>query len=206
MPVLTGFVKEIKSRNGVSAKGKPWTMYTLALTDANGADAGFHSAGFDVPVCKQGDYVQFENNVNAKGYSDVVKGTIKVAANPPARAAAPVSKPAANGAVAPAPSLVQSQIQYQNARSAAIALVEVLLGHKALVVSAAATKAGEAKRYEEIVAAVDTLTVKNYFDCETLRLLESVDDVGDVAILASDDIQEEAPEEIEEASDDPGFA
>lgn len=72
----------------------------------------------------------------------------------------------------------EPRIRYQNARSAAIEVIGLLLQHDALPASAAKTKAGQAKRFEEVTAAVDKLTVQYFNDTGTLRLLESVADGG----------------------------
>ena len=70
----------------------------------------------------------------------------------------------------------EPRIRYQNARSAAIDVIGLLLQHDALPASAAKTKAGQAKRFDEITAAVDKLTVQYFTDTGTLRLLETVAD------------------------------
>ena len=70
----------------------------------------------------------------------------------------------------------EPRIRYQNARSAAIEVIGLLLQHDALPASAAKTKAGQAKRFDEISAAVDKLTVQYFTDTGTLRLLETVAD------------------------------
>lgn len=54
----------------------------------------------------------------------------------------------------------------------------LLLEHDGIPMTKASNKAGEAKRFEEIVAVIDKLTVKFYRDAETGRLLETVADMG----------------------------
>lgn len=210
MTQVVGFVKEIKVRTGANAQGKPWKSFTLVMEGKAGEQLGFFSTGFEAPKASQGDYVQFEHTTNAKGYHDVVKGSLKVASKPPARGA---SAPAAAGEGPAANTLTNSernnQIVFQSARNAAVELVATLGTLKALPVSQASTKAADAKRFDEILAIVDKLTVRFYNDTLTLRTLETVQDTGADESPAEEQVEEtaEGDEFADDASagDDPGF-
>ena len=103
----------------------------------------------------------------------------------------------------------QNSIIYQSSRKDAVSIIQVLLENDALPLSAATTKAGAARRYEEVIALVNKLTVQFYNDVNTLRLLDSVQDAGaqtkDVGKLPDDsDAEEEVDgdDESEEYKDD----
>lgn len=151
-----------------------------------------------VPI-KAGDYVEFEAEPKDDKAMTAVKGTARKPKNAPAKPAAPAQssgggyKGKGGGGYKPREPVKSAifgnigqnsteddikRISLASARTAAIELVSVLLANDGLVTSAAATKAGQASRYEEIVAAVDKLTVKYFFDSATGRLLESVADEG----------------------------
>lgn len=162
---FTGFIAKIGIKTGTSKRGA-WKLYSIKI---DGQDEWI-SAGFDAPPCKEGDYVSIEAEQNDKGYWDAK--SIKQVKNAPAKEAAAVSGPAL------AKTSTQTSIHYQSARKDAIALIELLLTHKALPMSASATAAGTAKRYEEITALIDKLTVRYFNDAETHRILEDVTDEG----------------------------
>jgi hypothetical protein len=161
--------------------------------------------GFVPFFMKEGEYVQFEADIKDDKAATFVKGSGSKPKNPPAKPAAP-AKPAGQGGgngyagkggggggYKPRPPVESKlfgkiggnnteddirRMSYTAARSAAVETVALLLANEALPMSAAKTKAGEAKRYEEIVAAVDKLTVKFFFDAAGGRLLQSVADEG----------------------------
>ena len=86
-------------------------------------------------------------------------------------------------------------------------MCKLLLQHDALPVSGAKGKAGESKRFEQVQDFVNKLTVQFYHDVETLRLLDSVADAGDVEVAARGELPEEVeapaePETVEDAFDD----
>jgi hypothetical protein len=68
------------------------------------------------------------------------------------------------------------RMSYASARGDAIAAIKVLLENDGLAITGAKTKAGQAKRFSEIVAAIDKLTVKFFFDNASGRQLELVAD------------------------------
>jgi hypothetical protein len=177
--VITGFVKEVTQKSGQGRNGKPYTLYGVVVVSKEGRDLGRFGAGFDAPACKKDDYVQFSVTTTADGKYYNIEGPIKVSQQkrePPAAAAAALSAPS----TAEQKEATQKAIQYQAARNAAIEVVKILGSAKALPITGAATKAGEAKRYDEILAIVDKLTVRFNFDTETLRVLDTVQDEGTV--------------------------
>lgn len=177
MSDFTGFIQKVAVKTGKGKKPpfKPYTLYSLKLADENGVELEqWFGAGFNKPEVKEGDYVLLTAEQNSLGYWDV-KG-IKPLKNAPAKASAPASGGNTSGSTIS----TQSSIHYQSARNCAIEVIKLLVETKSLPVSAAQTKAGEAKRYEEIMALVDKLTVRFYVDTETQRILESVTDEGAV--------------------------
>lgn len=164
MSNFTGFIEKIGIKTGTSKRGQ-WKLYSFKMSDVE----HWLSAGFDAPAAKEGDYVSIEAEQNDKGYWDVT--SLKQVKNAPAKTGS------ATAANSPAKG-TQTSIHYQSARKDAISVIELLLTHKALPMSAAATAAGTAKRYEEITALVDKLTVRYFNDAETHRILEDVTDEG----------------------------
>lgn len=172
MSTFKGFIAKINSKQGKSASGRPYTLWSIKLENEDGTEQEkWLSAGFDKPEANEGDYVEITAEENAKGYLDVK--SIKHLKNPPAKVVAGGTK-APNTHV----STTQTSIHFQSARNAAIAVLGILVAKDALPISAAKTKAGEAARYEEIMALVDKLTVRYFIDAETHRILESVADEG----------------------------
>jgi hypothetical protein len=88
----------------------------------------------------------------------------------------------------------------QHSQEMAICAAGVLLTHNALPMSGAAFKAGEAKRFSEITAMIDKLTVKFYNDAATGRLLETV---ADTVIDTAPDAPLPASKKKEAAGKDP---
>lgn len=178
--VIQGFVKEITTKAGVSRNNKPWTLYGLVIVSDAGRDLGRFGAGFDAPACKQNDYVKFEVEATADGkYFNVKAGTLQVSQRqrtPPAAAAATLAGPSS----AEQRDATQKEIRYQASRNAAVEVLKILGSAKALPITAAATKAGEAKRYDEILAILDKLTVRFNNDTETFRVLDRVQDEGEI--------------------------
>ena len=185
--VITGFVKEVTTKQGTSKAGKPWTLFGLVIVSEAGRDLGRFGAGFDAPTSTTGapvkaqDFVKFEVEATDDGkYFNVKKGTLEVSQRKreaPAAVTAPTSGHTDGVA---ARTVTQNAIQYQAARNAAIEVVKILGSAKALPITGAATKAGEAKRYDEILDIVDKLTVRFHFDTDTLRVLDRVQDEGEI--------------------------
>jgi hypothetical protein len=203
--IIEAFVKKINSREVSTRKG-PSTSYSLKLETPEGKEIdGWFSAGFKAPSVREGDFVKLEYETNARGYTDILR--IAAQKNGPSRASAP-AQPAGRAA---SPSTAvgdvrQRHIHFQSSRKDAIELVSLMLENGALPITEAKTKAGTAKRFEEIQALVDKLTVRLFNDCETLRLLESVADTGaekkKIDKLPEDDADADATEEADNASSD----
>lgn len=187
MAKLEGFVNKLNTKSGVGKRG-PWTLYSFILELADGTESPWVSYGFEQPPFKEGEYIAFETD-EKDGRHNFNKGSGRKPANPPERA-----KPAVQGKAAPANAGAskavnsasatvsgstadrQTSIVMQHSQEMAITAVGILLSNDALPTSGAATKAGEAKRFSEIMAAFDKLTVKFYNDAATGRLLETVSD------------------------------
>lgn len=197
--VYTGFVARLTTKTGKKGNGEPWTKWSAKIEQKDGTEYNdWVSLGFDDPGIKEGDYIRVQVEDN-NGYKQIVKGTTvqKNTKNPPARAQKQQnSTQRGNGGGfrrsgggggggnrfdgtgiqnRSNPEDVK-RMTYANARTAAIALVDVLLSHDALPSSIAKTKAGQASRFDEALAAVDKLTVRFHNDGLTLRLLETVAD------------------------------
>jgi hypothetical protein len=206
---VEGFVEKIFVREGNSARG-PWKAYSIKVQRTSGdVDPRYYQFGFDEPKFKEGDYIRFDATIKDDKTASYVKDSGTKPKNPPAKPAspAPQGKAPYNGPKgggggykprAPIESKVFGQIggnnteddirrmAYSNARSAALEAVATLLAHDGLVTSAAKTKGGQAQRYEEIVAAIDKLTVKYYFDGASGRLLTTVADEGSTESRVAD--------------------
>jgi hypothetical protein len=200
--VIKGFAKKIGIKEGRGKRG-PWKLYSVKIELEDGSEHdSWISLGFDAPSFKEGDYVKIEASENDRGYLQADKVTkLK---NPPAKSS--------KGAAAPSGGHVtstQTSIHYQSARKDAIEVLKLLQSQDALPLSTAKTKAGEAKRYEEVMALVAKLTVEFFNDAETHRLLKTVADAGkvdtDAGELPEDDEDDSEAEESyadEEESDD----
>lgn len=177
MTEFKGFVQKIAVKSGKSKRPpyKSYTLYSIKLADEKGVELEqWFGAGFEAPPVKEGDYVEVNAEQNDAGYWDV-KG-IKPLKNAPAKVSASPASAVSSGSNIS----TQASIHYQSSRNAAIEVLKLLVETKSLPVSSAQTKAGEAKRYEEIMALVDKLTVRFYVDTETQRILKTVTDEGAV--------------------------
>jgi hypothetical protein len=196
--VVKGFVAKINARPVNTRKG-PRTSYSMKLAREDGTEIdGWISVGWEAPNFNEGDYVKVTYAKNERGYLDASE--VKPLKNAPERvggnsASRPTSRGPSSGASASGGRAYDPKgptIHYQNSRTAAIELVGLMLAHDALPISGAQTKAGAAKRYDELVALVNKLTVQFYFDVETLRLTKSVADAGAEKPKAKDaDIDED---------------
>jgi hypothetical protein len=178
MSEFRGFIQKIAVKTGKGKKPpyKPYTLYSIKLADEKGVEfEQWFGVGFAAPNAKEGDYVELDAEQNLAGYWDV-KG-LRPLKNAPAKVATSNTASSSESVSGPAIS-TQSSIHYQSARNSAIEVIKLLVETKSLPVSAAQTKAGEAKRYEEIMALIDKLTVRFYVDTETQRILETVTDEG----------------------------
>jgi hypothetical protein len=202
MAIFKGFVVAIGEKSGKSSKGKRWTIYSAKIEKEDGTEYDkWISLGFDEPSIKKGDYVKITTETNEAGYENVVKDGIKKLKNAPARSGKSASGGAAGNGSS---STTQQSIHYQNSRNLAATVLTLLQEKDALPLSSAKTKAGEIKRYEEIMALLDKLTVRFFYDAETLRLLQSVVDEGKASTVEGDlpDDDEEETTDDEESDDD----
>lgn len=189
-----GFVAKVFERSGTNARGA-WVARSFKIASPDGTeDPMFFQLGFNTECpFKEGDYIKFNAEPKDDKAMTFVKGTGKVVKNPPKR-----SSSAAPSGGRSAPQTKDSDLfgqiggynteddirrmSYSAARSDAVALVGLLLEHDALPMSKANSKAGTAKRFEEIGAILDKLTVEFFFDAASGRKLDSVDDAGTVEV------------------------
>jgi hypothetical protein len=205
-----GFVGRINTKSGDG-----WTLYSAKIQKADGSEYkewvsfGFEEQ-FETFNVKEGDYVKIETQ-NIKGNERAQ--TVKKLKNPPEKPA-PVernsggnsgfkgNKGGGNGfKKQPTNPEDVARISYANARDHAIQVVALLLEQKALPLSKADTKAGEQKRFAEITAMIDKLTVQFQKDGVSLRVLESVADSRVPAKAPAplpDESEEDDEEEVEE--------
>jgi hypothetical protein len=177
--MIQGYVKKVNTKDGKGKRG-PWTLYSCIIEQDDGTESGWISCGFDKPPFAEGSYISMETSKDDK-YTNYVVGSAKVL-EPPKRAPAstPVA-PASSGAPTERKGAYvdrNDSIVYQSSRKDAIALVSLLLEHDALPLSTATAKSGIAKRFDEVTAFVDKLTVQYYGDVQTGRVLQSVVDAG----------------------------
>jgi hypothetical protein len=185
MAKFQGFVNKLTTKEGTGSRGK-WTLYSFVVEQDDGDISPWISFGFAAPPFAEGDYIAFETD-EKDGRHNYKKGSGSKPANPPERAKARTSNTGAgsgNQKAAGATAAVQgtngadrqTSIVMQHSQEMAILAAGVLLTHNALPMSGAASKAGEAKRFSEITAMIDKLTVKFYNDAATGRLLDTVAD------------------------------
>lgn len=194
MAKFQGFVNKLATKEGTSKKPpyRPWTLYSFILEHEDGSDSPWISFGFEKAPFVEGEFISFETD-EKDGRHNYKKGSGSKPANPPQRAKARTSGgtavangnttgtkagTGAQGATAGSAATAdrQTSIVMQHSQEMAISAVAVLLSNNALPMSGAASKAGEAKRFSEITAMMDKLTVKFYNDAATGRLLETVAD------------------------------
>jgi hypothetical protein len=200
---VTGYIGKVFTRPGIGPRG-PYASDNILLKSAEGEDIGWFGVGFRknvnvAPNISEGQHVTFKFQEDQKGFKNV-DGPIETVAEPVAQpataAAAPAGKPAMNS---------NPGMNYGNARTTAAAVVKTLLEHDALPITKTAGKANQAVRYETVIAAIDKLTVKYYFDGDAYRLLDLlpdeglVDVSGDGALPDADPAAPPTAEELEEA-------
>ena len=233
--VFTGFVvgkkdtdSKVFEKSFTRKNGSKGTSYSFRVADANGdeVDAWFQ-AGFEPPPVKDGDYVRFSADKNARGGYTPDFSTLKHGKNPPARKGPEKASHSSGGKAAGKGGSKDSywnsdqkryDTGYHAARASAIETVSVLLAQNSLPVAAAQGKAGKAKRYEEIIDFIEKLTVMYFRDefpdaeVEGWRLLtkiadpglESVKDAG--SLPDADDAEEEFEDDFNDdvVTDDEG--
>lgn len=205
MSSAEGFIKKVYEKKGSGGKGA-WALDNLLIVDENGEDIGWFGLGFRddasvPPKCKEGDYVTFDWEADGD-YKNIVKGSAVIKKDAPKQQA-----PTAGAGIGPAiPSgggSTQQNIHYQNSRTAAIELTGLLLDNDALPKTNAKTAAGVSKRYDEITATVNKLTVQFFNDLESFRLFDTVADAGIVDTSADGQLPESAEVPTNEDGDEP---
>lgn len=187
--IFEGYIKKLNTKTGSGRRGT-WTLYSGKIEKADGTEYDkWVSFGFEKPNAVEGGYYIIETETDAKGYEKVTSVTETKA---PARNAA-VAAAVASGAG----SAKQDSIHYQNARGNALSFVELAVKLDALPFLASTGKAAQAKRFAELQALVDKLTVQFFHDTDTLRLLDSIEDAG-----AEDDVVPGASDDDKVADDD----
>lgn len=202
---IEGVVKKISTKTGKGRGGKAWTLYSFVLGLDDGSESEWITFGFDKePPFEEGDRVNVGAESDKNGYLKYKEGSGRIVSTKPVGSGAatgvsepqPAARAGTEGAAAPSaisPRAVaedtrQRQIVAQHSQEMAIGIVGLLLQHNGLPVTGAQTKAGEAKRFEEIVAAVDKFTIKFHNDVVTGRLNATVADMGVVSVMAKDAI------------------
>jgi hypothetical protein len=228
-----GFVVKLTEKRSPPESKRKWILYSVKLEKRDGTEyEDWVSLGFDDPGLKEGDYVAFQaSQENGRWRAD--PKTIQKSKNPPARA----SRGSASAGSQSGPAGTSSasvgggnrfdgtgiqnrtnpedarRMAYANARSAAIEVARLLIETKGLPFTKADTKAGEAKRFDEITAGIDKLTVKFFNDGVSLRLLETVADTapstapdGELPdVKNGEDSMNESLEPNDTPEDDEGF-
>lgn len=211
--IFKGFVQKILTRTGTGRRGS-WTAYNAIIEKDDGTTyeqpVGF---GFDKPNIKEGDYVKIESE-DVRGFEQAV--SVKKLKNPPARS----SKKEQSGSSSRGNSGgggnrfdgtgIQNRtnpedakrMSYANARTTAVEVISLLLAHDALPLTATKSKAAQAKRNKELLAAIDKLTVQFFNDGMSLRLLDTVADAGVLDNAPSSTLPDDSSGEEEEEDDD----
>jgi hypothetical protein len=201
---FTGTLVVLNTKKGNGARG-PWTAYSGKVVRPNGEEyEEWLSFGFKKPDCAQGDEVVITAK-KEEGFWKVTdvevtkpadseeSGSVASSGSGTGASSAGSSVPQESSSSKASPSGKEQKIHYQNSRTAAIQVADLLLKHKAVPLSATTGKAGEAKRFEEVTALVNKLTVILYHDLESFRLVNDIEDVYEAQPAAEpgfDDAQE----------------
>lgn len=198
---LQGFIRNTQKRSVDSKKtGKSYTAYDAEIHSDDDKKIAI-SFGFNKPEVGEGDYVRLTAN-DKNGYLQVDKSTIERLEPPKQKtvntpsSASLVNPPAGTTDGSVGNYVVQEynrktnpedarRITFAAANDRAIKVVNMLLAQDALPHSKAKGKGGEAQRYQELMAAIDKVTVKMFNDAYTLRTLEVVADEGIISLKAS---------------------
>jgi hypothetical protein len=177
--VVKVLTRKVDGRNG------PITAYSVKVAKPDGEEydewIGF---GFKKPDVEEGDSVKISAK-KENGFWKAVDVEVTETADQEEEAGdeqdsgeSGSTVPAEKSAPAASSKKISKQqyIHYQNSRTAALELVALLLQNKAAPLAATEGKAGTAKRFEEVVALVDKLTVKYFHDLETFRLVNDIED------------------------------
>lgn len=201
MSEFVAYANKIEIKTGMGRNNKPYTVYNVHCVTKTGESVRL-GWGFDAPSFKEGQWFQTQVETNARGYQEKVKGAPVQAKDGPAPASTGASQGtgASGSSSAPASNARQDSIHYQNSRTAAIQLTGLLLEANALPISTAKDKGGITKRFDQLQAVVEKLTVQLYHDVDTLRLLEKHADAGEVEVPKAQELPEPAPEDEETPS------
>ncbi len=221
MKEFIGFVEKIGEKHGTGRNGKPYTMYSMKLQEADGSvlDTWF-KLGFNRPTkFKEGDHIKFEATFNEKYNNwDVDQQNVKVNKNPPKKPQSEFEKSqAAKGGAKVTESELFGEIggynteddvarmTWASARTAAISAAELLIVGNGLKLP----KTKPADCFDVITATIDKLTVEYFNDSMgSLRKLETVDD-GAEADYAAEEVPEpeveEPVDEFDDGDDDSDF-
>lgn len=210
MAEYRGFVKRINMKEGKGKKPpyRAWKAFSCKIEKDDGTEYDeWLSLGFEEPTFKQGDYVKMTAEKDNAGYFKVDPDSVQIKKNAPARSGGSGETksdvPSSGGSGSSRGNYSKGGVDWNSAVARSIELVNVLLTHDALPISAQKGKAAEAKRFEEILAAVDKLSVKFYNDVISLRLLETVaDTVPDTKPDGTLPDSEEEPDTKETDDDD----
>lgn len=189
MSEIVAYADRIEVKTGMGRNNKPYTVYNVLCTTKGGESVRL-GWGFDAPSFREGQWFKTQTQTNDRGYLEKVKNAPVEAKDGPAPQTA---APSAGGTAAsgqPAVDTKQNSIHYQNSRTAAINLTSVLLEANALPISQAKDKGGITKRFEQIQAIVEKLTVQLFHDVDTLRLLEKHADAGDIEVPTAQELPE----------------
>jgi hypothetical protein len=202
-----GFVGRINQKN---APDGSWTLYSTKIQKPDGSEYDqWVSFGFEPPAVKEGDYVKILTKTE-RGSERAQE--VKKLKNPPERPAPP-QRAAGTGAPrrgggggnfkkSPTNPEDVQRISYASARTAAIDVVKMLIDAKALPLSKADSKAGETKRFAEIMAAIDKFTVQFQKDGVSLRILESIADARAVETKKPAPLPDSEEEEVEDEEEE----
>ena len=213
---IEGFVKKIFEKSGRSARGA-WTAHSFKIESAQGEeDKYFYQLGFNnPPKFDEGDFISFEYEDKDDTARTFIKGTGNKPAPPEKEA--PPAKNYKGAATVKSSELFGDiggynteddirRMSYSSCRGDAISVVGLLLANDALPMSGAKAKAGQAKRFAEINAMVDKLTVEYFFDAASGRKIDIIQDGGTVDVKADIDLpdsDESAPPAPTPADNDP---
>lgn len=160
----------------ISNRGKAWNI------NVSGNWYGF---GFEAPQFSEGATVEFDVQMRGR-YANVDKDTFKVVAE---KAAASPNKGSTGGYSNSYDSRQQS-INWQSARNAAIAFVDV-----ASQLGAVTLPAAKAKKLDALAALVDNFTERYYYDTEAVA-------TGDIESVVGANGAETAEPEGDELDDE----
>jgi hypothetical protein len=169
-----GIVQQIDDSKKGHGKRGPWTLYKVQI------DGKWYSAGFDRPQFSPGQTIEFVSENTGKG-DNIVKGSVRVVSED-----TPLEPQLASprSTATPAVDTRQLSIVLQHSQEMAERRIANLIAVHALPLSKADTKAGEAKRFEEVQEIARKLTVQFYNDATSDRLLKFVADTPPPAVKA----------------------